>query len=112
MPANNFWKAICIASAVIFLTAAGNVKDFSILQSAVTYTRDNMEKAKSAHQADVQEVQRQQQIVADKKKELDEQTRQLDEAQKNAEQSQQQYLTTKEKYEKAQSALAAALNTK
>ena len=112
MPLNNFWKIVCIASAVIFLTAAGNVKDLSTLQSAVTYARDNMDKAKAAHQADVQEVERQQQIVADKKKELEEQTRQLNEAQKNTEQAWQQYLLAKEKYEKAQSALDAAWNKK
>lgn len=112
MPVNNFWKIVCIASAVIFLTAAGNVKDLSTLQSAVTYARDNMDKAKAAHQADVQEVERQQQIVADKKKELEEQTRQLNEAQKAADQSSQQYLQTKEKFEKAQSALDAAWNKK
>ncbi len=112
MSVSNFWKATGISAAVLFLTAAGEVKDLSILQAAVTYTRDNMERAQAAHDADAQDVQRQQQIVADKKKELEEQTRQLDEAQKNAEQSQQQYLTAKEKYEKAQAALDAALNKK
>ncbi|HET7831333.1 MAG TPA: hypothetical protein VFK88_00030 [Gallionella sp.] len=112
MSVSNFRKAVGITAAVLFLTAAGEVKDLSVLQAAVTYTRDNMERAQAAHESDTREVQRQQQIVADKKKELEEQTRQLDEAQKNAEQSQQQYLTAKEKYEKAQSALDAALNKK
>ena len=112
MPVIKFWEFTCFAAAAIFLAAPVYATDLATLQSAVTYARDNMEKAKAAHQADAQEVQRQQQIVADKKKELEEQTMQLNEAQKNTEQALQQYQLAKAKYEKAQSALDAAWNKK
>jgi hypothetical protein len=112
MPAIKFCKLACIAATAIFLSAPAYATDLATLQSAVAYAQDNMEKAKFAHQTDVQEVQRQQQMVADQKKKLEEQTRQLNEAQKNTEQAWQQYLLAKAKYEKAQSALDAAWNKK
>ena len=112
MPVRKFGKIILGASAVMLLAAAADFKDLSTLQTAATYARDNLDRTEARHRDDVREVQRQQQIVADKKKELDDQMRQLSEAQKNAEQSQQQYQAARKKYEKAQSELDAALNRK
>lgn len=112
-----------IKQASLFLFAAGvfagfifpalaDARDLSVLQSAVTYARDDMEKAKAAHEANTQEVVRQQQIVEAQKKQLAEESKRLEKAKNNTVASQKLYLETKKKYEKAQSILDEAWNKK
>ncbi len=112
-----------ITRASLFLFAAGvfagfifpasaDARDLSVLQSAVTYARDDMEKAKAAHEANTREVTRQQQIVEAQKKQLAEENKQLEKAKNNTIASQKLYLETKKKYEKAQSTLDEAWNKK
>lgn len=112
-----------ITRASLFLFAAGvfaglamttlaEARDLSVLQSAVTYARDDMEKAKAAHEANTREIARQQQIVEAQKKQLAEENKRLEKAKNNAVASQKLYLETKKKYEKAQSTLDEAWNKK
>jgi len=89
-----------------------DAKDLSTLQSAVTYAREDMEKAKAAHEANNQEVVRQQQIVEERKKQLAEESKRLEKAKNNTIASQKQYLEAQKKYEKAQSALDDAWGKK
>lgn len=92
--------------------ALADARDLSVLQSAVTYARNDMEKAKAAHETNTQEVARQQQIVEAQKKQLAEETKRLEKAKNNTIASRKLYLETKKKYEKAQSTLDEAWNKK
>lgn len=94
-----------------FSTVA-DARDLSVLQSAVTYARDDMEKAKAAHEANTQEVARQQQIVEAQKKQLADESKRLEKAKNNTIASQKLYLEAKKKYEKTQSTLDNAWNKK
>lgn len=112
-----------ITRASLFLFAAGvfaglafpalaDARDLSVLQSAVTYARNDMEKAKAAHETNTQEVVRQQQVVEAQKKQLAEESKRLEKAKNNTIASQKLYLETKKKYEKAQSTLDEAWSKK
>lgn len=83
-----------------------------MLQSAVTYAREDMDKAKAEQEASAQAVTQQQRIVDERKKQLTAETTLLEKAQKNALQSQQKLLDTQKKYEKAQSVLDEAWRKK
>jgi len=87
-------------------------KDLSLLQAAVTYAREDMEKAKTGHEANMQEATRQQRIVDERKKQLAEESKQLEKAKSNTSASQKRYLEAQKKYEKAQSALDDAWGKK
>ncbi|MDD2913901.1 MAG: hypothetical protein PHP70_01140 [Gallionella sp.] len=97
------WLAGIFAGAVFSHLA--EARDLSVLQSGVTYARDDMEKAQAAHEANIQEVARQQKIVEEHKKQLDEENKRLGKAKNNTVASQKFYLDAKKKYEKAQSLL-------
>lgn len=100
-----------VFTGFIFPTLA-DARDLSVLQSAVTYARDDMEKAKTTHETNTQEVVRQQQIVEAQKKQLAEESKRLEKAKNNTVASQKLYLEAKKKYEKAQSTLDEAWNKK
>ena len=87
-------------------------KDLSVLQSAVTYAREDMDKAKAEQEANALAVTQQQRIVDERKKQLAAETTLLEKAQNNALQSQQKLLDTQKKYEKAQSVLDEAWRKK
>ena len=87
-------------------------KDLSVLQTAASYAREDMEKAKAAHEANTQEVARQQRIIEERKKQLAEESKQLEKAKNNTLASQKLYLEAQKKYEKAQSALDDAWKKK
>lgn len=83
-----------------------------MLQSAVTYAREDMDKAKAEQEANAQAVTQQQRIVDEHKKQLAAETKLLEKAQKNTLQSQQKLLDAQKKYEKAQSVLDEAWRKK
>lgn len=112
-----------IKQASLFLLVAGilwggifsphaDAKDLPALQSAVTYAREDVDKAKAEHEKNDQEVARLQQIIDVQKKKLAEENQRLEKAKNNAIASQKRYLETQKKYEKAQSALDDAWNKK
>jgi len=82
------------------------------LQTALALAREGMEKAKDKHEADTQAVIQQQRIVAERKKQLADESKQLDKMQKDTKRDWEQYLEAKQKYEKAQSAFDAAWGKK
>lgn len=91
--------------AGLILSPLVDAKDLSALQSVVTYAREDMDKAKTAHEANNQEVIRQQRIVETQKKQLAEESKRLEKAKINTVASQKLYLEARKKYEKAQAAL-------
>ena len=82
-----------------------DAKDLSVLQSAANYAREDMEKARAAHEANTQEVVQQQRLVEERKKQLAEENKRLEKAKNNTVASQKLYLEARKKYEKAQSIL-------
>ncbi len=101
-------QAICIISLVCIFPHLAEAKDISTLQTAVALAREDMEKAKDKHDANAQAFTQQQRVVAERKKQLDEENSQLDKIQKDTKQSWEEYLGAKKKYEKAQANLDAA----
>lgn len=99
----SLWVAGLFAGAAFFNWA--EARDLSVLQSGVTYAREDMDKAQAAHEANIQEVARQQHIVEEHKKQLAEDSKRLEKARNNTVASQKLYLEAKKKYEKAQSLL-------
>lgn len=99
-------------SAGLISSPLANAKDLPALQSAATYAFEGMDKAKAAHEAHNQEVNRLQQIVETHKKQLAEDNLRLEKAKNNAIASQKQYLEAQKKYEKAQFALDEAWSKK
>lgn len=87
-------------------------KDLSALQSAVTYAREDMEKAQAEQAANTQAVTQQQRIVDERKKQLAAETLLLEKAQKDTLLSQKKYLDAQKQYEKAQSILDEAWRKK
>jgi len=108
---NLFLPAAMVFVGFIFSPLA-DARDLSVLQTAVTYARDDMEKAKVAHETDNKEVARQQQIVENLKKQLAEESKRLEKAKNNTIVSRKLYLEAQNKYEKAQSALDDAWGKK
>jgi len=98
--------------AGLALAPSVNARDLSVLQTAASYAREDMEKAKAAYEADSKEAARQQQIVENLKKQLAEESKRLEKAKNNTIASQKLYLETQKKYEKAQSALDDAWGKK
>ena len=100
-----------VFAGVVFSPLA-DARDLPALQSAVTYARDDMDKAKTAHEANSQEVARLQRVIEAQKKQLAEENKRLEKAKNNAVASEKQYIEAQEKYEKAQSILDEAWNKK
>lgn len=112
MPFSRIHQVGCIISLMIVLTPMAEAKDLSVLQSAVTYAREDMDKAKAEQDANAQAVTQQQRIVDERKKQLADETRLLEKAQKDAQLSQKKHLDMQKKYEKAQSTLNEAWGKK
>lgn len=104
--------SICIISLICIFSHLAEAKDISTLQTALTLAREDMEKAKDKHEANVQAANQQQRIIAERKKQLADESRQLDQMQKDTKRAWEQYLEAKQKYEKAQSTLNAAWGKK
>lgn len=102
----------CIIFLAFILSNMAEARDFAILQSAVTYAREDMEKAKAKHEANERVVTQQKRIVDERKKQLADESKRLDKAQQDAILSEKQYLETQKKYQKAQSTLDQAWNKK
>ena len=107
--ANQF---ICIISLVCIASSLVEAKDINTLQTALTLAREDMEKAKYKHESNAQAVTQQQQIIAERKKQLTDEIRQLDQMQKDMKQAWRQYLEAKQKYEKTQSTFNSAWGKK
>ena len=99
-------------SAGFIFSPLANAKDLPALQSAATYAREGMDKAKTAHEANNQEIIRLQKIIETQKKQLAEENLRLEKAKSNAVASEKQYLEAQKKYEKAQSVLDEAWSKK
>lgn len=99
-------------SAGFIYSPLADAKDLLALQSAATYAREGMDKAKAAHEANDLEIARLQQIIEAQKKQLAEENKRLEKAKSNAVASEKQYLEAQKKYEKAQSALDDAWSKK
>jgi hypothetical protein len=82
--------------------------DISTLQSAVTYAREGMEKAKADHEAKSRTSAQQQKIVDDKRKQLADESSKLEKSKGETDLAWKAYLTAKQTFDKAQSALDAA----
>lgn len=108
----NLFLFAAVFFAGFVLSPSVNARDLSVLQTAVTYAREDMEKTKTAHEANSKEVVRQQQIVENLKKQLAEESKRLENAKNNTVASQKLYLEAQKKYEKAQSALDDAWGKK
>ncbi|MFZ2301583.1 MAG: hypothetical protein WAW10_06915 [Gallionella sp.] len=100
-----------VFAGIVFSPLIG-AKDLPALQSAVTYAREDMDKAKTTHEANSQEVVRLQQIIETQKKQLAEENKRLEKAKNNAAASEKQYLEAQKKYEKTQSILDEAWSKK
>lgn len=105
-------QSICIISLVCIFPHLAEAKDINTLQTALALAREGMEKAKDKHEADALAVTQQQRIVAERKKQLADESKQLDKMQKDTKRDWEQYLEAKQKYEKAQSAFDAAWGRK
>ena len=105
-------QSFCIISLVCIFSSLAEAKDIGTLQTASSLARENMEQAKLNHETNVQAVTQQQQIVAQLKKRLAEESSRLDQMQKDTKQALEQYLEAQRKYEKAQSNLDEAWGTK
>lgn len=108
--------SLFLFAAVVFagfiFSPSVDARDLSVLQAAVTYAREDMEKAKAAHEANNQEVVRQQRIIEELKKQLTEESKRLEKTKNNTIASQKLYLEAQKKYEKAQSVLDDAWGKK
>ena len=101
-------RSICLFSLICIFSNFAEAKDISTLQTALTLAREDMERAKDKHEASTRSVIQQQRIVADRKKQLADESRQLDKMQKDTKLAWEQYIAAKQKYEKARSTLNAA----
>jgi len=102
----------CIVSLVFVFAHLAEARDLSVLQSAVTYAREDMEQAQAEQEANAQTVTQQQRIVEERKKQLAAETKLLEKAKKDRQLSQKKYLDAQKKYEKAQSILDEAWRNK
>ena len=106
------YQISCIIPLVFAFAHVTEAKDLSVLQSAATYAREDMEKAKAEQDANAQAVIQQQRIVDERKKQLAAEIKLLEKAQKNALLSQKKVLDAQGKYKKAQSTLDEAWRKK
>jgi len=106
------YQSIFIIFLICIFPYVAEANDISTLQTSLTLAREDMETAKEKHEADVQAVTQQQQVVAERKKQLADDNRQLEKMQTDTRQSWEQYLEAKKKYEKAQSTFDAAWDKK
>jgi hypothetical protein len=112
MPVLRIHQLGCIISLVFALAPMAEAKDLSVLQSAVTYAREDMEKAKAEQEANALAVTQQQRIVDERKKQLAAETRLLEKAQKDTQLSRAKHLDAQKKYEKSRSTLDEAWGKK
>lgn len=101
-------QSVYIISLICIFSHLAEARDISTIQTALTLAREDMEKAKDKHEANVQAVIQQQRTIAERKKQLADESRQLDKMQKDVKQAWAQYLEARQKYEKAQSTFNAA----
>ena len=102
----------CIIFSIFIFLNMAEAKDLAILQSAVTYAREDMEKAKVKHEDNKRVATQQKRIVDERKKQLADESKRLDKAQQDVILSEKQYLDAQKKYQKAQSTLDQAWNKK
>lgn len=112
MPALQIRQVGCIIFLAFIFSCVAEAKDLAILQSAVTYAREDMEKTKAKHEANERVVTQQKRIVDERKKQLADESKRLDKAQQDAILSEKQYLDAQKKYEAAQSTLDQAWSKK
>ena len=105
-------QSVLIFSIICIFSHLAEAEDISTLQTALTLALEDMEKAKGKHEANAQAVTQQQQVVAERKKQLADESSQLTKMQKDADLAWEQYLEARKKHEKAQSALNAAWGKK
>lgn len=105
-------QVACIISFVFIGSQIAEARDMATLQSAVTYARDGMEKAKADHEANTLAATQQQRIVEERKKQLADESKKLEKAQKDTDRAWKQYLDAQQKFDKAQSALDEAWSKK
>lgn len=103
----HFW-AVCMIALMGVFSSLAEAADVSVLQTALSLARDEMDAAQRKHDASAQAVAQQQKIVARRKAQLAEENRRLEALQKDAKQGDAQYLEAKQKYDKAQANLDAA----
>ena len=106
------YQISCIIPLIFAFAHITEAKDLSVLQSAATYAREDMEKAKAEQDANAQAVTQQQSIVEERKKQLAAEIKLLEKAQKNTLLFQKKHLDALKKYEKAQSTLDEAWRNK
>lgn len=105
-------KVICITFFVLIFSHTSEARDAATLQASVSFARTEVEKAKAEHEANVQTVTQQQQIIEERKKQLANDVQQLGKAQKNAVASKKRYLEAQKRFENAQSRLDEAWSKK
>ena len=106
------YQSICIIFLICIFPNLANATDISTLQTALSLGRENMEKAKIEHDAKVKAVTEQQRIVAERKKQLADESSLLEKMQKDAKQAWEEYLNAQKQYEKTQADLDAAWGKK
>lgn len=102
------FSAICLILLAGVFPCSSRAADISTLQTALSLARDGMEKAKSQQDASAQAIAQQQKIVAQRKKQLDDESSRLNKMRQDAKQTQAQYLEAQQRYAKAQANLDAA----
>ena len=112
MPVPQIRQFVCMVLSIFIYFNMAEARDLSTLQSAVTYAREDVEMAKSKHEANERAVTQQKRIVDERKKQLAGESKRLDKAQQDVILSEKQYLEAQKKYQKAQSALDQAWNKK
>lgn len=100
--------AVCMVALMGTFSSLAEAADVSVLQTALSLARDEMDVAQRKHDASAQAVAQQQKIVAQRKAQLTEENRRLEALQREAKQGDAQYLEAKQKYDKAQANLDAA----
>lgn len=108
-------RILQLVSIVFFaLTGAqyAAAKDLSTLQSAVTYAREDMDKAQADHEASKLALAQQQKIVEERKKQLADETRKMEKMQKDTDRAWKQYQDAKQKFDREQAILDEAWRKK
>jgi hypothetical protein len=105
-------QSICIVLLICVFSSLAEGADISTLQTALSLVREDMEKTKSEHDAQVKAITEQQRIVAERKRQLADESSQLEKMQKNAKKTWEEYLEAQHRYEKAQANLDAAWGKK
>ena len=112
MSALRILQLASIVSFVFVGSQLAEAKDLATLQSAVTFARDDMDKAQADHEASKLALTQQQRIVEERKRQLAEETKKLEKMQKDTDRAWKQYQDAKQKFDKEQSILDEAWRKK